>query len=90
MWCNSVSVRDRSQLNLKEELKMKYRDKALRLALSKDQPPENDYILYSDVVKLLSDIESDFNSLKDRIVSDLDDIKHETEKRLEAMSDDLY
>ena len=67
-----------------------YRRELEKLVLSQEQEPTEDYVFVSDVIKLLDTIESDFNSLKDRIISDLDDTKHETEKRLEAMSDDLY
>jgi hypothetical protein len=67
-----------------------YRRELEKLALSQEQEPTEDYVFVSDVIKLLDTIESDFNSLKSRIISDLDDIKHETERRLEIMSDDLY
>lgn len=69
---------------------MNYRQQVSRLAISKHDTPEDEYILLSDVMSLINNIESDFNSLKDAVVSYLDDIKYDTEKKLEEMSRALY
>ena len=69
---------------------MDYRGKLKKMTLSQNEEPSEDYVLISDVEDLLNLIESDFNSLKDRILKDLIDTKDDIERRLEIMSSELY